>query len=440
MQAGSLAHQPVDVMQERRLAASGFTMPRANLIAARFACEGHINLQALADSADAALQRHSALRASFHKADGEFFQQIQPERRAEIHFAHSISAGAAPTGGDPFYRKFDLHEGSFLRLRVTRTRPQAQSFCIEVVTDHFVADGFALQIILDDISCYYNCQVTGRAEDRPPAAQHFEYARWQRGELTAERIQQVQDAWATRLRLDRSHKASQAGERTAETMWNAPETTCSFRTDLPGYWADGLRKWARAAHVTQFMAAAAVYAWSLAKDGGSSDITFLTPMSGRSRARDLDLVGNLARTLPIRLKSDPHGGGSLAGYAEQARQSVAFALKYQDLPVNAIAAELSKRPGQYVDCPNAPFFALSNGFRLNLAGISTRELVIDSISDAMLPRSTEIKLSETAISIDTVYDPSRATLDTIRQLHASIASVDFGLPAARPDSPVNGDA
>jgi hypothetical protein len=431
MNAQSSGYLPVDAMQLGRLTASGFTIPRNNLIVARFACEGSLEMQEFLDSVDAVLQRHSGLRSTFHQVDGSFFQRLHAQRCAELYLVNGVPDVTGPDAGDPFYRKFDLQAGSFLRVRITRANADSPSFFIEFATDHFVADGFSLQIILDDISYYYDCKVNGKQETRPPAAQHIEYARWQRAALTPERTLEVHNAWASELRLDHDEKnGGLSRARNAGSMWNASQITRCLRTDLPDDWVLGLRACANSSRVSTFIAAAAIYGLSLAKAEDSDDATFLIPILGRPLPDYRGVVGNLARTLPIRLVLNPGEHDSLAQSVNRVRRGIIFALTYQDLPVHMIANELSKRPGRYVDCPNRPFFVLNDELRFSLSGLSIREVEAAPIVEAMLPHSTEIKLSGAGAFINTVYDPERASLENLKLLHASIKSTGLASKVA----------
>jgi Condensation domain len=411
---------PLSLMQRRRLAATGFHVPYQNLLSARFSCRGTLEIATLIRACRDVTLRHDALRNTFYQKGEEFLQLRHEEAGLEFHFVTGGGRDGQKQHQDSFYRPFDLQSGPFLRVRVTDSTVEHE-FGLEFVIDHFVADGFSFQLLLDEIAHYYNGQMKGETRDLPYSHQQVDYARWQQATLTQARIQKVLDAWASRLAID-SSAIDSSGYSIAgpdSSMSRAPHETKFFQTSLGHQWKQRLLNFAASESVTPFAASAAIFARSLAMAESSSDVTFLSSFLGRMEQAHFGIVGDLARVLPMRL-TPSYAPAGLASWAEEAMQALGFGIDHQDLPFGMINESLGARNGLYINLRMLPFFSVAEDLRLGLSQIDSSFTGISLRPDSVFPHSNWLVLRDTEASFETAYNPELVSAETIAKLHSGI--------------------
>ena len=142
--------------------------------------EGDLRLDALRRAVHDVVRRHEALRMSFAEVDGEPYQTVLPfEQVADEVFATDLVDGdvrawlAAETG-----RPFDLAAGRVFRVRVSRRGPREHVLLCTV--HHIVADGWSLDLLVEEVLRRYAAVVAGTPDALPdPALRYRDYAVWQ---------------------------------------------------------------------------------------------------------------------------------------------------------------------------------------------------------------------------------------------------------------------
>ena len=94
--------------------------------------------------------------------------------------------------------QFDLEKGPL--LWVTLVRLDDEDHQLLVTLHHIIADGWSLNILIDEFSRLYAAACQGQALELPPLAlQYGDYAAWQRRWLSGEVLQRQSDYWQQTL-------------------------------------------------------------------------------------------------------------------------------------------------------------------------------------------------------------------------------------------------
>ncbi|MFF5964352.1 condensation domain-containing protein [Streptomyces collinus] len=229
---------------------------------------------------------------------------------------------------------FDLHTAPLFRVRLIRTA--ADEHVMVFVMHHIVADGWSLQVLVQEVADLYAAAVTGAAVELDPLPRQFaDYAVQQRERLAGPRREKLVSYWSERLAgapavlelpadRPRPAEASFRGDRYTFTV---PQETHRELTAL-----------GRSAGASPFMTCLAAFAVLLSRWSGQSDILLGTPVGNRDRAEWTSVVGYFADTLVMRteLADDPSFRELLA----RVRRSSLDAFVHRDLPFRALVEEL----------------------------------------------------------------------------------------------------
>jgi len=148
--------------------------------------DGELDLDALQQAWDAALDRHEALRTTFRNDSGVPVQVIEDEpaaRPLRVSTVEDLPEGEREAAALAQIRElagvpFDLAAGPL--SRATLVRLSAHTHVLAVVMHHIVADGWSFRVLFEELSKDYEAIVRGDgpvAED--PPIQYADFALWQ---------------------------------------------------------------------------------------------------------------------------------------------------------------------------------------------------------------------------------------------------------------------
>ena len=160
-------------------------------IPAALRLRGELDTQALVSSFEQLIERHESLRTRFLERDGQALQRIDSTSAFTLHqsdFSHvpasEREAQVAQAREDDAQAAFDLERGPL--LRVTLVRLDDQEHQLWVTLHHIVADGWSLNVLIDEFSRLYAAASQGQTLALAPLPLHYaDYAQWQRGWLEA---------------------------------------------------------------------------------------------------------------------------------------------------------------------------------------------------------------------------------------------------------------
>jgi amino acid adenylation domain-containing protein len=328
--------------------------------------DGELDLAALRQAWDAALDRHEALRTTFRNESGVPVQVIEddgagvPMAVTSVEELAESEREAACMGQIRRLARipFDLATGPLVRAALVRLSPQAH--VLAVVMHHIVADGWSFRILFDELSADYEALSWGATPvTEEPPIQYADFAIWQLEH--ADDGGYVQDGrfWRTELA-----DAPSSMPLPTDEPYPARQTFAARCIDVtidPGL-ADTLRAVAAQHQTTLFAVLLAAYSVVLARLTGSDDLLISVPMAARTRPETESVVGLFMNSVPIRIKVDLDD--TLSDLVRAVHAATTRALAHHELPF-ANVVELVKPDRDPARLPLAQvMFALEESWAL----------------------------------------------------------------------------
>ncbi|MBP2325818.1 non-ribosomal peptide synthetase component F [Kibdelosporangium banguiense] len=259
--------------------------------------------------------RHESLRTAFPEVDGRPLAVVQDPEPVDVEYIDVGSedearARAAQQTNSPF----DLAAPP---LRFTLMRLDEADHVLCVTMHHIIADGWSLNVFLDDLSTLYS-----GAELTELPVQHGDIALWQRGREPS------LDYWLNQL--------ADPPVLDLPRCTNGHGGFHAFR--IPGDVANGLERVGREHGATLFMVLLAAYQVLLARHTGQTDLLVGSPVAGRDLVELEPVIGYLSNTVVLR--GDLSANPVFTEFLERTRDTVLDAMANQDVPFESLLARL----------------------------------------------------------------------------------------------------
>ncbi|MFJ4258068.1 amino acid adenylation domain-containing protein, partial [Pseudomonas monteilii] len=310
---------------------------------------GELSVTALEQAFVAMLQRHETLRTTFAQGVDEQLRQVPGQAMLRVeHIDLCDVAGQAQEqrmcqlAEEEALRPFDLETGPL--LRVTLLKLGAQAHVLLLTLHHIVADGWSMNVLIDEFLQCYDAFEQGRqpALSALPI-QYVDYALWQRKWLEAGEQERQLGYWRAKLGDDHMPLALPYD--------NARPATPSHlggrhAFELPAGLVDSLRGLAKAQEVTLFMVLLAAFKVLLQRYSGQQAIRVGVPVANRNRAEVEGLIGCFINTQVLQTEIDPLMG--VPELLQRVRETAVGAQAHQELPYERLveALDLPRGPGQ----------------------------------------------------------------------------------------------
>ncbi|TKJ71209.1 non-ribosomal peptide synthetase [Pseudomonas sp. CFBP13509] len=306
---------------------SAYTIPGALRL------RGELDEDALRSSFQHLIQRHEALRTRFYERDGQGFQRVEANSDFDLQV---IDLSALPVAErearaqqireDEARTLFDLEKGPL--LWVTLVRLDEDDHQLLVTLHHIIADGWSLNILIDEFSRLYAAASQGQALVLPPLAlQYADYGSWQRQWLADGEGQRQLAYWKAQLG-DEHPTLSLATDhpRAARQRHSASRHSVRLSVSL----SEAIRQTAQTHESTPFMLLLAAFQTLLYRYSGQRDIRIGVPNANRPRQETQGLIGFFINTLVLRAELD--GRRPFTELLAATRQTALGAQAHQDLP------------------------------------------------------------------------------------------------------------
>ncbi|WP_259473809.1 non-ribosomal peptide synthetase, partial [Pseudomonas syringae] len=295
--------------------------------------KGSLDVAALTAALGRIVERHETLRSRF----------IAREEGAEVVFTPATAMSFLPIEDlrqhphtltervvTEATAAFDLTRGPLIRGCLLQVEDERHVLLLTV--HHIVSDGWSMGVLTRELLALYPALRRGEADPLPALSiQYADYAVWQQGWMSGERLQHQAAYWRQALEgaptlltlpADRPRPAQQdfAG--------------ASLNVRLDGQLTAGLRALAQQQGVTLYMTLLTAWGALLSRLSGQAEVVIGSPIAGRGRAELEGLIGLFVNTLAIRIDtaSAPTGEALLA----QVRTRVLEAQDHQDLPFEQV--------------------------------------------------------------------------------------------------------
>ncbi|ROM93494.1 non-ribosomal peptide synthetase [Pseudomonas brassicacearum] len=306
---------------------SAYTIPGALRL------RGELDEGALRASFQQLIERHESLRTRFFERDGQALQQVDPAcefnlQRIDISdlALAEREACALQIREDEARTRFDLEKGPL--LRVTLVRLDDEDHQLLVTMHHIIADGWSLNVLIDEFSRLYAAGVQSQTLQLAPLPlQYADYGSWQRQWLVQGEGERQLAYWKAQLG-DEHPPLSLATDhpRSAQRRHSAARHSLRLGASL----SEAIRQTAQAHESTTFMLLLAAFQCLLHRYSGQRDIRIGVPNANRPRLETQGLIGFFINTQVLRAEVDSRL--PFVQVLAQTREAALGAQAHQDLP------------------------------------------------------------------------------------------------------------
>ncbi len=280
------------------------------------------------------IQRHDALRTSFHIQNGKPVQKVHDEVKFSVD---SIRLAETEMITDTLLRglvrPFDLKRAPLLRVVFIERTDSKKILFID--THHIICDGISMDILLGEFLAMYEGKSFNKTSIR-----YIDYAIWRNGLFVHEDMARQEKYWLDvyknktsapnmPLDFDRPEVQTYAGKR------------LDFKIDNELF--QKIKNIKKSDGMTPFVFFLAAYNILLAKYTDQDDIVVGTATSGRNHPDLEKLVGMFVNTIALRNK--PEGSKNFHEFLYEVRDNVLEAFHNQDYPFEKLVGKLKLSGG-----------------------------------------------------------------------------------------------
>ncbi|WP_130903346.1 non-ribosomal peptide synthetase [Pseudomonas sp. Sample_23] len=294
---------------------------------------GELDVNAVRKSFQQLIERHESLRTRFFERDGVALQQVLADAEFNLQLIDisdlpmsEREARAEQIREDEARTRFDLEKGPL--LRVTLVRLDDEQHQLLVTLHHIIADGWSLNILLDEFSRLYAAATQGATATLAALpTQYADYGNWQRQWLAQGEGERQLAYW--QAQLGEEHPPLElATDHPRSARHNHSAARYSVR--LSSKLSEAIRQTAQAHEATPFMLLLAALQSLLHRYSGQRDIRIGVPNANRPRLETQSLIGFFINTQVLRAQIDSRL--TFAELLNQTRQAALGAQANQDLP------------------------------------------------------------------------------------------------------------
>ncbi|MFI8376818.1 non-ribosomal peptide synthetase [Pseudomonas helleri] len=327
----SLAQNRLWFMWQLAPDSSAFTIPGALRL------RGELNEAALRSSFTHLVERHESLRTRFFQRDEHALQRVDTAAEVDLHVidlrdlpaperelrTQQIREAQAQT-------PFNLESGPL--FRVTLVKLDDEDHQLLLTLHHIIADGWSLNVLIDEFSRLYAAACLGQPLTLAPLALDYaDYSSWQRQWLAQGEAERQLHYWKQQLG-DEQPVLALATDHPRSALERRSATRYSLKLDAA--LCDAVRLTAQAHDSTPFMLLLATFQTLLHRYTGQNDIRIGVPSANRGRQETHGLIGFFINTLVLR--AELHGRMPFAQLLGQTRQATLDAQGHQDVPFEQV--------------------------------------------------------------------------------------------------------
>ncbi|MCC3380887.1 non-ribosomal peptide synthetase, partial [Paenibacillus farraposensis] len=271
---------------------------------ATFEWHGHFDAQSFAQSLDALVQRHAALRTNFYNGWGDPVQIVYRTKRSEFNYEDlrgmeqlQREAYIRNYIDDDRNRGFDLTQDPLLRVSVLH-KGEAD-YLLMWSFHHIIMDGWCVPLITQEVFETYFAISQQREPEFLPALPYSRYIEW----LDRQDDQAAAEYWSDYLADYEQHtQIPQAKAQNKPEAYVSKQIVCELGKDLTGRIEQAAKRY----QVTVSTLMQTVWGIVLQKYNSSRDVVFGSVVSGRpAEIPGIEsMIGLFINTIPVRVRSD----------------------------------------------------------------------------------------------------------------------------------------
>ncbi|WP_243521542.1 non-ribosomal peptide synthetase [Bacillus pseudomycoides] len=291
--------------------------------------EGNLDIARLEYALHTCIERHEALRTSFHYVEGELVQRVHSE--VDFKLLYHESTEDTHTIIYSFVKPFVLSEAPLLRAAIVKLKDKQYIFMIDI--HHIIADGISMGLLYKEISQLYQGEVLA-----PLKIQYKDYAVWQQNVVQQNTWEKKKGYWINQLNGELPILQLPTDYiRPPVQTFEGKKFNFSIGVELSAQ----LRKLASEKEATLYMVLLAAYHVLLARHTGQNEIVIGSPIAGRTHG-DLDSVfGMFVNTIALRnISKDDQ---TFNKFLSNVKESVIDAYEHSEYPLEELIEELNIR-------------------------------------------------------------------------------------------------
>ncbi len=285
----------------------------------------------------ALIARHLPLHTVYHRADTNVWQTVRKIDDFEIDVTDLtnksvdlISARSQQIASETRNHVFDL--ANDLMLNVSWVKQTEQQGQLTLCMHHIAADGWSMQILVNEFFAAYNNRSDSLAV---PEIDYADYAHWQRQHLNSDKLDTALTYWSKQLAdLPTVHNLTLDFERPAEQSWRGGNLAKVVSAETLA----ALNSLAQQHKITLFMLLHGAFSLLLSRFSNKDDIVIGTPVAGRYEQSLETLIGCFVNTLVLRNQVDE--ANSLADFFDHIRETNLNAQQHQQVPFETLVEVL----------------------------------------------------------------------------------------------------
>ncbi|ARU63537.1 hypothetical protein CBW65_22905 [Tumebacillus avium] len=391
--------------------------------------QGTLDEDALLQSFQALVQRHEALRTTFHNAQGQPQQVIVESLAITLPVLEVASVEAARQAAqEEAQAPFDLLHGPLLRVKLLRI--DAEDHLLLVTLHHIITDEWSMSILIDEMAAFYRDYAAGKTPfPMELPIQYADYSAWQRERLQGEYMQQELGYWKQQLGGDRAVLQLPTDyPRPAVLTNNGASISFSLSQSL----SEQLSLLSRQEGATLYMTLLTAFNTLLHRYTGQEDILVGSPISVRGREEVEPLIGFFVNTLVLR--TNLSGMPSFRSLLARVRQTALEAYAHQEVPFEKLVEELQPERNMNYSPLFQAMFTLQNAPRGTLEAQGLR-LTPEPIDSATAKFELSLTMIETQDGLTAMleYNTDLFAADTIERMAGHLEALLSDI-VARPDA------
>nr|WP_315445799.1 amino acid adenylation domain-containing protein [uncultured Pseudomonas sp.] len=308
---------------------------------------GDLQAQALEQAFSLLAARHECLRTTFGQEGERAFQRVaepQPLKLVITDLSAVPEAQRWPLAQQHMMAEatqaFDLENGPLLSLRLLRLAEQEHVLLLTL--HHIIADGWSMNILIDEFMRTYDALVAGREPSLPALTVHYrDYALWQRSWLEAGERERQLDYW--RAQLGDEHPVLELPTDRAYPAQSSHQGA-RLETVIDAALRQELKSLAQRQGVTLFVVLLAAFKTLLHRYSGQTDIRVGGLIANRTRSETEGLIGFFVNTQILR--SEVTAQTRFGDLLHNLRQAALGAQVHQELPFDALIEALQPARSQ----------------------------------------------------------------------------------------------
>ncbi len=289
---------------------------------------GDVIVSRLEKAIAAIVQKHEALRTSFHLQGEEIVQKVHAQVTIKLDYMEAANKSEAERIVSNWIKPFELDKVPLMRSGIVKVD---NSYLLFWDMHHIISDGTTTGILVEDfIQAYEGAQL--KAEP----VQYKEFAQWEKLQKEKGNWEKQKAYW--KKELEGELPVLELPTIKMRTKWHNNEGD-NITFEINEEILSNLKNVVREAGATMYMALMAGYGILLSKYSGQKDIIIGSPIAGRSHAQIEKVAGMFVNTLAIR--TQPEDMKTIKTYLIEVKHKLLNAYENQEYPYDELVEELS---------------------------------------------------------------------------------------------------